>query len=775
MTSTITIPIKGMSCASCASIIEKTLNKVAGVDSCEVNFGTEKAKLSYNSDITNLENLSEHIEPLGYSLALPDTHMMPDGTFMTETHNGMNHSEHLGLDQTKEEKISELNKFKLKIKFLLPITVLVFVMMIWSILGETLSYLPDFPLSMRLFNTFTFILASVFLFGFGQVFFKGVGIFFKKHVANMDTLVGIGTITAYVYSSLILLFPEFTKLLNLPEVTYFDVTIVVVGFILFGKYLESSSKLRTGEAIEKLLNLQAKTALIERNGKELEVPINDVVVGDILIVKPGGKIAVDGEIIEGNSSVDESMISGEPIPVDKKVGDQVTGGTINKQGFFKFKATKVGSDTMLASIIKMVEEAQGSKAPIQKLADKVSSIFVPIVLVIAFVTLIVWIVAGSYFIGFNNAFSFGLVSFVGILVIACPCALGLATPTGIIVGVGKGAINGILIKNAESLEKLHKVNTIVVDKTGTITKGKPEVTDIILIPNSKIRSEKDLLQIVGSLEKYSEHPLADAILMKVAEEDVNLLKVHDFEIIEGKGLTGNVNDDKYFAGNARLLKELKLSLNESFIEKLTVQGKTPVFVMTESELLGIIGVADTLKDNAKEAVNELHRQGIKIVMLTGDDQKTANYIASLVGIDEVIAEVLPQDKSKKIKDIQSEGGIVAMAGDGVNDAPALAQSDIGIAMGTGTDVAIESADITLLGGDISKISKAIKLSRRTMLTIKENLFWAFVYNIVGIPLAAGIFYPFFGWTLNPAFAGAAMAFSSVSVVLNSLRLKTLKI
>ena len=786
-----------MNCASCAYTIEKTLKNVDGVESCEVNFGTEKAKLIYDTEKTNLKDLSSKIEPFGYSLVEENypnlattstsstnsaqedhsSHTMPDGTVMS---GGMDHSEHLGLNQTKEDKIKELKAFKQKTIILLPVTFVVFFFMLWGILAEYFAWIPKFPISMELFNTITFIIASVFLFGFGQIFFKGISVFLKHRVANMDTLVGIGTVTAYVYSSIILLFPNFAESLNLPEATYFDVTIVVIGFILYGKYLESSSKLRTGEAIEKLLNLQSKTALVLRDNKEVEIPVDQVVAGDILIVKPGGKIPVDGEIIEGFSAIDESMISGEPIPVDKKIGDFITGGTINKQGSFKFKATKVGSETMLASIIRMVEEAQGSKAPIQKLVDQISAVFVPVVLVIAIVTLLIWLSVGTYFLGFNAAFSLGLVSFVGILVIACPCALGLATPTAVIVGVGKGAINGILIKNAESLEKLHKVNTIVVDKTGTVTNGRPVVTDINLQTTNFNLQSKQLLQITASLEKKSEHPLAEAILEKAKLERVELLDVQDFENLEGKGLRGKliINNSELievFVGNSRLVKELNLDFDQKKVSELTNQGKTPIFVMTEKELLGFFAVADTLKENAKEAISDLHKLGIKVVMLTGDDQNTANYIASQVGIDEVIAEVLPQHKSEKIQELQKQGRIVAMAGDGVNDAPALAASDVGIAMGTGTDVAIESSDITLLGGDISKIAKAIKLSKRTMRTIKQNLFWAFIYNIVGIPLAAGLFYPVLGWTLNPAFAGAAMALSSVSVVLNSLRLKTLKL
>ncbi len=539
-----------------------------------------------------------------------------------------------------------------------------------------------------------------------------------------------------------------------------------------GKYLEARSKVKTGDAIEKLLNLQAKTALVIRDGEEVEISVTDVKHGDLIIVKPGAKIPVDGVITEGASFVDESMVTGEPMPVGKKIGDKVVSGTINQSGTFTFKATKVGSETLLAQIVKMVEEAQGSKAPIQALADKISSVFVPIVLVIAFLTLGLWLLVGGQYLGFSQALSFGLVSFVGILVIACPCALGLATPTAIIVGVGKGAREGILIKDAATLEKLHQVDTVVVDKTGTITKGKPTLVDIQNLSDLK---DDELVAILASLEKKSEHPIAHAIVNYAQEKNISTLDISGFEGIQGKGLKGVVNGTEYFVGNAKLVSDLNLPFDPAKLNEFTSQGKTPVIIATREKTLGFVMVADEIKTESVEAIKNLHKIGIKVVMLTGDDERAAKYIASLVGIDEVVAHVLPEDKLKKIKELQAEGKVVAMAGDGVNDAPALAQADVGIAMGTGTDVAIESAGITLLGGDISKLVKAIKLSKLTMRGIKQNLFWAFIYNIVGIPLAAGVFYPLFGWLLNPVFAGMAMALSSVSVVGNSLRIKTKKL
>ncbi len=767
----ITIPIKGMHCASCALTIEKAISKVNGVDSIKVNYGTEKATIEFDKTATSIDQMSERIKPFGYELQNEVAMPMSHGNMSANEH-----AEHLGLDKSKQEKLKELDKQKSEVEFVLPIALMIFVLMMWEISAKSFpNVVPAFFLPMQLYSTMMMIISSVVLFWIGQPFLKGIVNFIQYKVANMDTLIGIGTLTAYLYSSFVVLFPNIAHSAGLPETNYFDVAIVVIGFIVFGKYLEARSKLKTGEAIEKLMNLQAKTALVERNGEEIEIAIDMVQLDDVVIVKPGGKIPVDGVIIEGKSSIDESMVTGEPIPVDKTVEDKVIGGTINKQGTFKFNATKVGSDTLLASIIKMVEEAQGSRAPIQKLADQISGVFVPVVLVIAVLTLIIWLAVGSQFMPFNEALTYGLLCFVGILVIACPCALGLATPTAIIVGVGKGAQNGILIKNAESLEKLHKVNTIVVDKTGTITKGKPEVTDILPSYANESIDGVEILKLIASLEKNSEHPLAEAIKEKAKSMDVQLVKVDDFEIIEGKGLKGTIDGKMYFAGNLKLMDDLKLDYDKDLIDKLSKQGKTPVLFTDDKEVLATIAISDTIKESSADAVARLHKLGVKVVMLTGDNRNTAKYIADLVGIDKVFAEVLPSEKADKVRELQAEGLVVAMAGDGVNDAPALAQSDVGIAMGTGTDVAIESADITLLAGDISKIPQAIKLSKKTMATIKQNLFWAFIYNVVGIPLAAGLLFPIWGILLNPVFAGLAMAFSSVSVVTNSLRLKFVKI
>ncbi|MBE0573309.1 heavy metal translocating P-type ATPase, partial [Candidatus Dojkabacteria bacterium] len=550
--STINVPVIGMACASCAITIQNTLKKADGVVECDVNYGNEKAKIKFDPTKTTIQDLSKKIEKLGYRLANIEQpanhlgkHIMPDGTVMEDSAmdiNGIDHSAHLGLNQSKEDKLKELANQKRKVMVSLPVALFTFAVMIWDILSKNFG-LPMLPIPESLMQKLLLIVAAVILFWVGGEFLKEVWIFIKYRAANMYTLIGIGTLTAFIYSTIVTLFTEIREVLNLPEHVYFDVTIVVIGFVYLGKYLETRSKLQTSEAIEKLLSLQAKTAIVERDGKEIEIKIEEVIVGDIIIVKPGSKIAVDGEIIEGSSAVDESMITGEAIPVDKTVGDLIIGGTINKQGSLKFKATKIGQATLLAQIITMVDEAQGSKAPIQGLADKVSSVFVPLVLIIAVITLVAWLVIGSNFMPFSESLSFGLLCFTGVLIIACPCALGLATPTAIIVGTGQGAQNGILIKDAESLEKLSKVKVIVTDKTGTITKGEPEVTDILVVDDSK--SEKDLLKIISSLEKYSGQPLAKAIINKYQGENIELDQVEDFSIIEGKGLKGKINNEQY--------------------------------------------------------------------------------------------------------------------------------------------------------------------------------------------------------------------------------------
>lgn len=745
--------ISGMHCASCANIISRNLSKQAGIKNVAVNFATEKAQIEYEEGQIDLVKMNEVVAKYGYSLHNLTEHDISD----THTASTMH----------KHDDNIDLLKQKAKVDFVLPLAFLVFVLMMWDIASQFFTFIPSLPLPMSLLNVLLFILASIVLFWAGQDFLRGFLIFIKTGSANMDTLIGLGTLAAYLYSSMVTLLPEFTASLGLPEITYFDVTIVVIGFVIFGKYLETKSKLKTGEAIEKLLKLQAKTALVKRQGQEIELPISEVVLGDIVLVKPGAKIPVDGVITDGQSAIDESMITGESIPVDKKIGDRVIGATMNKQGSFQFRVDQIGANTMLAQIIRMVEDAQGSKAPIQRLADKISAVFVPVVLVIALLSFVLWLTIGSSVLGFSVALSYAILSFVGVLVIACPCALGLATPTAMIVGMGKGAQAGILIRNAESLEKLSKIKTVVLDKTGTITNGQPVVTDILSLHSGY--SENIILQYLASAEKLSEHPLAQAIVDKAEEKHIEFLAVNNFQALEGIGLEAVVEQKNIF-----IHKPDKSDAQNQQIKELQNQGKTVIVLEVDKIKVGLVALSDTIKDSAPQAVQALHKLGIKVIMLTGDNELAAAYIAELVGIDQVIADVLPQQKAEQIKQLQKEGGNIAMVGDGINDAPALALSDVGIAMATGTDIAIESAGISLLHGDINKISQAIKLARATMRTVKQNLFWAFIYNVIGIPIAAGLLFPWFGIVLNPVFAGLAMAISSVSVVTNSLRLKKLK-
>lgn len=751
------LKIHGMHCASCSFNIEKALKSLNGVLSVQVNFATEKAKISFDDEFIKVSDMNQKLKDAGY-------HIQEEGAESIDATNSPYEMHNHG----------DVSHSQAKTTF--AIALVVFFFMIWQILSQSFENIPMFPLSENQMNTILFGVATIVLFWSGKQFIAGITNFIKTKNANMDTLIGLGTVTAYIYSALLFVFPQIKNALNLPEFLYFDVTIVVIGFILFGKHLEAMSKAKTNDAIKKLLGLSAKTAIVEINGIEKEVPIEEIKIGDIVIVKPGSKIPVDGTIVFGNSSIDESMITGESLYVTKNIGDSVIGATINQRGYLKIKADKVGSETLLSQIIKLVENAAGSKAPIQKLADKISEIFVPVVLVTAFLSLIVWLTFGAYFYGIETAVSNALLSFVSILVIACPCALGLATPTAVIVGVGKGAENGILIKNAESLEKLGKIKTLVCDKTGTLTKGKPEVSDILAFAHTV---QSDILQITTSLESKSDHPIAIAITDYAKANSIQNLQVDEFENIEGKGITGLINSIKYYAGNLKLAQDLKININDEIsksINENTQQGKTPILLMTQTQIVGIILVSDTIKPQSIKAIQDLKHMKIDTIMLTGDHKNTAEYIASVLGVTKVFSQVLPTDKYDIINKLKSETkGLVAMAGDGINDAPALASADIGIAMATGSDIAIEAADITILHGDISKIDKAIKLSKATITTIKQNLFWAFIYNVVGIPVAAGVLYPIFGITLSPVFAGLAMALSSVSVVSNSLRLKVKKI
>lgn len=771
MANTSTYPVKGMHCASCSYTIQKALKKVPGVQEAEVNYGTETAKVTFDEQQTTPEQLATTVKGLGYTLVVPSPapmmqnhsmHQMPDGTMM----NNDDHSMHTGMSQSKAEKLQELATLRGFVWTLLPLALFSVAVMTWDVL-IALNIVAEMPTLIEEFiHHLLPIFATYTLFVVGKPYLLGFARFLRHGRATMDTLIGVGTSVAFLYSFIVTAFEDTLRPYIDVSHTYYDVTIVVIAFITLGKFLEARSKIRTGDAIEKLLNLQAKTALVIRDGKEVNLPIDQVMKGDLIRVKPGAKIPVDGVVTEGSSYVDESTVTGEPVPVEKNAGDTVVSGTLNTNSVFTFKATKVGSETFLAHIIAMVRNAQGSKAPIQSLADKISAIFVPAVLVIATITLGIWLLVGTPALGFSQALSYGLVCFIGVLVIACPCALGLATPTAIIVGVGRGASEGILIKDAATLEKLASITTVAFDKTGTLTAGKPQVVTA---------ADKTSMALLASLERYSEHPLATAIFTYAKENHLPLSKVTNFTVQKGKGVQGEINGKMYVAGNLKFMTEQGITFDEASITQETSKGHTPIILAADKTVLGVVMISDTMKPNAKEAIASLHALGLKTVLLTGDHANTAKAIAEQVGIDAVEAQLLPEDKLRYVQNLQNQNQKVAMIGDGVNDAPALAQADVGIAMGTGIDVAIESAGITLLHGDLGKLVKAIRLSRSTVRGIKQNLFWAFIYNVVGIPLAAGLFFPVFGWLLSPVFAGAAMAFSSVSVISNSLRLKRVKL
>lgn len=755
-----TYKIKGMSCASCAVSIEKALSKTPGVEKAVVNFVTQEASVSGNA---NVENIKRAIEKSGYEIEGNDmahetaiSHKMPNGELMAGESHDM-HAEH-----AKLETQSEINVLKNKFIFGIVISVIV---MILSYAAK-ITYLKE--INEQTINYLMLVLSTPVIIWLGSQFYRGAWRGVKHLSANMDTLIALGTTAAYLYSAVSTIVVSIFGNNNLGGGTYFDTATVILTLIILGRFLEARAKGQASEAIQKLARLQAKTALVKRNNQETRISIDEVKIGDIIIVKPGEKLPVDGQIISGYSSIDESMISGESIPVEKKINDEVFGATINITGSFQYRATKVGSQTLLSQIIKLVQEAQGSKAPIQKLADRISSIFVPIVLTIALISFVIW-----FFLGPSPVFA--LITFVTVLIIACPCALGLATPTAILVGTGIGAQKGILIRDAEKLEIFGNVSTLVFDKTGTLTRGKPAVTNIEVLNNTY--EEKKILTIAASLEKSSEHPLAEAIINKAEEEKLKLLKPTKFNAIPGHGIEGIVENEKIYFGNRKLMEREKIEFDfdsETQIQNLENNGKTVMILAVNNEIAGLIAVADTLKDNSKNAINQLHEMGIKIFMITGDNARTAKAVANEVGIDEILADVLPEEKANKIKELQSANNIVAMVGDGINDAPALAQADIGVAIGTGTDVAMEAADVTLVTDDLRKVPEAILLSRQTMKTIRGNLFWAFIYNILGIPIAAGVLYPIFGILLNPMIASGAMAFSSLFVVLNSLRLKKYK-
>jgi Cu+-exporting ATPase len=736
-----TLPIKGMTCASCVETVQKTLKSLDGVVSASVNFATEKATVEYFSAQTGIREFKKAIKDVGYEIVEPER-----GEDIVE----------------KEQREREAAYRNLKTKVITGacLTIPIFILVHWDNIGLSrileLQGQTNFLLQL--------IIATPVQFWIGRKFYEGALAAARHRTTNMNTLIAIGTSSAYIYSIVATFFPSVFEIKGYSAEVYFDTAATIIVLILLGRLLEAKAKGQTSEAIKKLIGLQAKTARVIKDGKETDIPVEDVETGDIIVVRPGEKIPVDGTITEGYSSVDESMVTGESIPVEKTAGDSVIGATINRTGAFKFEALKVGRDTMLSHIIDMVQSAQGSKPPIARMADIIASYFVPSVLGIATVTFLIW-----FFFGPNPAFTYAILTFIAVLIIACPCALGLATPTSIMVGTGKGAENGILIKSGEALETAHKINTIIFDKTGTLTKGKPEVTDII----AHGLSENEVLFYASSAEKGSEHPLGEAIIKKAADNNIKTKEAEQFQAIPGHGIKATISGESLLLGNEKFLKDEGIDTGYLKLEaeKLSAEGKTPMFLSVNKNLSGIIAVADTLKDDSVHAVQSLHNLGIEVVMITGDNRRTGEAIAVQSGIDRVFAEVLPEDKANEVKKLQSEGKIVAMVGDGINDAPALAQADIGIAIGTGTDVAMEASDITLIGGNLKGVVAAVALSKATLRNIKQNLFWAFAYNVTLIPVAAGILYPFFGILLNPMFAAAAMGMSSVTVVTNALRLK----
>lgn len=737
-----TFKIEGMTCASCSRAVERVTGKLKGVESSRVNLATEKLTIEYDNRIIRASNIIYAVEKAGFKAfeekgEIQDTHQ--DG---------------------KKKEIQNLwKRFIVSSMFTVPLLIV----SMGHMMGLHLPNLINPEVSPMNFALTQLILIIPVIIS-GKKFYKvGLKSLFTGH-PNMDSLISIGSLAAIIYG-FFAIYQISKGNYHYTMDLYFESAATILTLITLGKYLESVTKGKTSEAIKKLMGLAPKNATILKDGEEVLISIDEVLVGEVVIVKPGEKFPVDGEILEGSTSVDESMLTGESIPVEKIVGSKVIGASINKNGYIKYKATKVGGDTALAQIIKLVEDAQGSKAPIAKMADIISGYFVPVVIGLAIISGLTW-----YIVGKGPIFS--LTIFISVLVIACPCALGLATPTAIMVGTGKGAENGVLIKSGEALETTHKIQTIIFDKTGTITEGKPKVTDILC---NEIK-EDEILVLAASAEKGSEHPLGEAIVKAAEERNLTLKKVEEFKAISGKGIEASIEDRKLFLGNLKLMNEYSIDLGE-FEEdsrRFSMEGKTPMYIASNEKVLGIIAVADTVKENSKKAIETLHKIGIEVVMLTGDNRNTAEAIAREVGIDRVIAEVLPENKAEEVNKVQREGRKVAMVGDGINDAPALAMADIGMAIGSGTDVAIESADIVLMRSDLMDVATSIDLSKKTIRNIKENLFWAFAYNTLGIPVAMGVWYAFGGKLLNPMIAALAMSFSSVSVLLNALRLKSFK-
>lgn len=723
--------VKGMTCAACVAAVEKALNELYGVLSISANLAAEKASVEYIPTIVDFNEFRAAIKDAGYSAEQ-----------ITEEY----------IDREKARREAEFSE--LRTRFLIS------ALLTAAIIAGSMVAIPFLSDWLILF-----LLATPVQFWAGVRFHRAAWSAMKHKTTNMNTLISVGTFAAYIYSAIATFTPQiFLKGGIAPDV-YYDTSATIITLILLGRLLEAKAKGRTSEAIKRLMRLQPKTARVLREGAEEEILIDEVVAGDTVIVRPGERIPVDGAIIEGYSTVDESMLTGESLPVDKAVGDRVFGGTINRAGSFKLGATRIGKETALGQIIRLVEEAQGSKAPIQRLADKVASIFVPVVIATALVTFIIW-----YLLGPKPAFTMGLMNFIAVLIIACPCALGLATPTAIMVGTGKGAEKGILIRDAGALELAHRIGAIVLDKTGTITKGEPEVTDILPADGLGI---DEALRIAASAEKVSEHPLGQAIVRKAEEAGVALVETREFMAIPGGGIRAVLNSNTVFIGNKALMEKegVDISSIKEHEVKFASEAKTPVFMAIDKKVEAVFAIADTIKEGSIKAIKDMKDMGIEVSMLTGDHKNTAEAIAKAVGVDRVFAEVMPEQKVEIVKALKKEGKVTAMVGDGINDAPALAEADVGIAIGTGTDIAIEASDITLIKGDLRSVVEAIRLSRLTLTTIKQNLFWAFFYNVVGIPVAAGLLFPFGGPLLNPMIASAAMAFSSVSVVSNSLRLR----
>lgn len=753
------LPITGMTCAACARRIERKLTKAPGVKSAGVNFATSRATVEYDPQATGRRELVEAIKEVGY------------GTVESSGDEAIEDAEQLA----RAAEYKDVRR-----KFWVA-AILSFPVLVMAMSHGRISWL-DFPAA----NWIQLVLTTPVVFYSGLQFYRGAWAAFRHRAADMNTLIALGTGTAYLYSVAATIAPGFFAIKQAGEMSgmngmtqtsmppvYFEAAGVIIALILLGRMLESRAKGRTGEAIRRLMSLQSKTARVLRDGREIDLPIEEVLPGDAVIVRPGEKIPVDGRIEEGASAVDESMLTGESLPVEKMVGDEVFGATINKTGSFRFVATKVGKDTVLQQIVRMVQDAQGSKAPIARLADVISGIFTPIVICIAIATFVVWFVAAPVDVRLTMA----LVNFVSVLIIACPCALGLATPTAIMVGTGRGAEHGILIKGGESLEMAHRLQTIVLDKTGTITRGQPVLTEVLAVRENQQSTEDELLRVVASVEKRSEHPLGEAIVREAEARGLALASISNFNAIAGHGIEAEVEGHNLLLGNQKLMSDREVLLDgwTERAARLAAEGKTPMYAAIDGEFAGLIAVADEIKPESKLAIGAMQRMGLEVLMVTGDNPRTAEAVARQVGIQRVLAGVLPEDKAREIKRLQQEEKkIVGMVGDGINDAPALAQADVGISIGTGTDVAIEASDITLIKGDLRGVVTAIALSRATIRAIKQNLFWAFIYNVIGIPIAAGLLYPFTGWLLSPVIASAAMSLSSVSVVTNSLRLRSFR-